>query len=367
MRVKSKLLSIGITALVVSSLHAGKIIDPGRSTLDKDGETAWYSGEVLPIEGRGFNDTEQFYDRLPARAKESVPAPVWNLSRHSAGMALRFVSDAGSFKVRWVVTGKSLAMPHMPATGVSGVDIYQRTPEGWRFIKNGRPTSLTNEVIISISPKTECLVYLPLYNGTKRVEIGIPKDKSISLPPARSNGITKPVLIYGSSITQGGCASRPGMAFTAIAGRVADVPVVNLGFSGNGKMEMALCDLIAEIDTSIYVLDSLWNMNDALIKERALPFIRALREKRPDTPILLAEDCNAFGRAPTSKSKIMRGIYDKLKAEDPALWQKLHYLEAKEMLGHDHEGTVDGVHPNDLGMMRQGEVFGRAIKEILRR
>ena len=367
MQKRFNLIFASITFFVVISLYAGNIIDQSKSSLDKDGKTAWYNGEILPIEGRGFNDTEQYYDRLPARAKESVPGAVWNLSHHSAGMALHFVSDGGSFKIRWELKSKNLAMPHMPATGVSGVDVYKRTPEGWRFVKNGRPRSFSNEVAIAISPKTECLVYLPLYNGIKEITIGIPKEKSLSLPPARPNGITKPVLIYGTSITQGGCASRPGMAFTAIAGRLVDAPVVNLGFSGNGRMEMALCDLIAEIDTSIYVLDCLWNMNDSLVKKRAEPFIRALQKKRPDTPILLAEDCNVFERAPTPKSKIMRGIYDKLKAEDPTLWKKLHYLAAKEMLGHDYEGTVDGCHPNDLGMMRQGKVYGNAIKEILKR
>jgi hypothetical protein len=141
-------------------LFAGNIIDKDKSTLDKDGTTTWYSGEVLPIEGKGFSDTESFYDRLPARAKESVPAPVWSLSHKSAGMALHFVSDGGSFKIRWEVISKSLNMPHMPATGVSGVDVYRKTPEGWRFVKNGRPTSVTNEVAVSISPNTECLVYL---------------------------------------------------------------------------------------------------------------------------------------------------------------------------------------------------------------
>ena len=174
-----------------------------------------------------------------------------------------------------------------------------------------------------------------------------------------------PAAFYGSSITQGGCASRPGMAFTAVAGRLADVPVVNLGFSGNGKMEMALCDLLAEIDAAAYVLDCLWNMSDDLVKERAEPFIRALQQKRPGTPILLAEDCNPFDSAPTSKARLLRGIYDKLKAEDAARWQNLHYLEAKDMLGHDGEGTVDGCHPTDLGMERQGEVFGAALKKLL--
>ena len=310
-----------------------------------------------------------FYDRLPARAQKTVTPGVWGNSRHSAGMAFRLVTDAPTVKVRWGVRNASLAMPHMPATGVSGVDVYRRLPEGgWYFVRNGRPGSFTNSLTsFSITPNTEFMIYLPLYNGTSFLEVGIPKGNRLFAPPVRASGITKPVVFYGTSITHGGCASRPGLAFTAVAGRFADVPVVNLGFSGSGKMEMALCDLIAEIDASVYVLDCLWNMGDALVKERAEPFIRALRERRPDTPILLAEDCNVFGRAPTSKSLLMRAIYDKLKAEDPARWAKLHYLEAKDMLGHDGEGTVDGCHPNDLGMMRQGLVYGQALKKALGR
>ncbi len=361
MRVARLVLALSVCVCVA---RAG-VIDPQKGRLDADGATVWFDGQALPIEGRAFGDTESYYDRLPARARDKVPAPVWSLSHNSAGLAFRFVTDASSFKVRWAVRSANLAMPHMPATGVSGVDVYQRFPEGWRFVRNGKPAAVTNEMSVSVTPGAECLVYLPLYNGTALVELGLPKGKAVSTPPARPSGVTKPVVIYGTSITQGGCASRPGLAFTAIAGRIADAPVVNLGFSGNGKMELALCDLIAEIDASAYVLDCLWNMSDALVKERAEPFIRALRQKRPDTPILLAEDCNVFNRAPTSKALILRGIYDKLKAEDATLWRRLHYLEAKEMLGHDTEGTVDGCHPNDLGMMRQGEVFGAAIRKLL--
>ncbi len=336
---------------------------PGRS--DETGKTVWFDDQSLPIEGRAFTDTDSFYDRLPARAKETVPPSVWGLSRHSAGMALRFVTDAQSLTVRWAVRHSELAKPHMPATGVSGVDIYQRMPEGWRFVKNGRPVALTNTVEVSITPHADCLIYLPLYNGTALVEVGIPSGHTLRAPPPRTNRRTRPVVFYGTSITHGACASRPGMAFTAIAGRLADTPVVNLGFSGSGKMEPALCDLVSEIDASVYVLDCLWNMSDALIRERAEPFIRALREKRPATPILLAEDCNAFGRAPTAKAKVLRALFEKLKAEDSVKWARLHYLEAKEMLGHDGEGTVDGCHPNDLGMMRQGTLFGQALLKIL--
>ena len=356
--------SFSVAVMCLITAHAQGALQ-GRE--DADGKTVWFDGQALPLEGRAFSDTESYYDRLPARAKATVPPSVWGLSHHSAGMALRFVSDAGAFKVRWAVRNKDLAMPHMPATGVSGVDVYRRTPEGWRFVKNGRPAAVTNTVDVSVAPNTECLVYLPLYNGTAMIEVGVPKGKTLTAPPPRASGVTKPVVFYGTSITHGGCASRPGLAFTAVAGRMIDAPVVNLGFSGSGKMEMALCDLLAEIDASVYVLDCLWNMPDALVSERAEPFIRALREKRPDTPILLAEDCNVFGQAPTPKARILLSIYEKLRAEDAAKWSKLHYLEAKEMLGHDGEGTVDGCHPNDLGMMRQGTVYGQALQKILRR
>ncbi len=359
------MLRVALFSWMWACLAGAAVIDPQKGLPGADGTTVWYDAQLLPVEGKSFADTLSYFDRLPARAKEQVPASVWGLSRSSAGMALRFVTDAGQVKIRWAVRNANLAMPHMPATGVSGVDVYQRLPEGWRFIKNGRPAGLTNEVAAAVTPGVECMVYLPLYNGTERLEIGVPKDMTLSAPPVRPSGVTKPVVIYGTSITQGACASRPGLAFTAIAGRIADVPVVNLGFSGSGKMEMALCDLLAEIDASLYVLDCLWNMPEELIRERAEPFIRALREKRPATPILLAEDCNVFNQAPTAKARILRGIFDKLKAEDAARWGALHYLEAREMLGHDTEATVDGCHPNDIGMLRQGAVFGAAIKTAL--
>jgi len=356
------LLTAGLVTLSLLSGLAGETL---QGHADADGKTLWFDGSALPIEGRAFTDTEAYYDRLPARAQATVPPSVWNLSHHSAGMVLRFVTDASTLKVRWILRNKDLAKPHMPATGVSGVDLYQRTAKGWRFVKNGRPTDITNAVETVLAPDTETLLYLPPYNGVAALEVGIPAGRTLQAAPPRPSGITKPIVFYGTSITQGACASRPGTAFTAIAGRRLDAPVVNLGFAGNGKMELSLCDLVSEIDASVYVLDCLWNMSPGLLGERAEPFVRALRKKRPDTPILLAEDCNAFGRAPTEKAKVLLALYQKLKAEDPAKWADLHYLEAKEMLGHDTEATVDGCHPNDLGMMRQAAAFADAIGKLL--
>ena len=169
-------------------------------------------------------------------------------------------------------------------------------------------------------------------------------------------------MIYGTSITQGGCASRPGMAFPAIVGRQLDAPVINLGFSGSGQMEPAMAELLAELDPSAYVLDCLWNMSPELVSTRIEPFVKTLRAAHPDTPIVLAEDCSVRNVCPTEKGRILRSIHQRLTAEGV---KNLHFLSNQGMLGDDTEGTVDGCHPNDLGMMRQAEVFAKALSPLL--
>ncbi len=169
-------------------------------------------------------------------------------------------------------------------------------------------------------------------------------------------------MFYGTSITQGGCASRPGMASTAIVRRELDVPVVNLGFSGNGRMEPEMADLLAELDPAVYVLDCLWNMRPAEVSERVAPFVRTLRTARPDTPILLVEDSSVRNTTPTEKGTILRRIHEELTTEGIG---NLHFLSNRDMLGTDGDGTVDGCHPNDVGMIRQAAVFTKSLAAIL--
>jgi hypothetical protein len=325
----------------------------------------WYDGKLLPLEGKGWENTESYYDRLPASAKDKVRAPVWDLSHDSAGMALRFVTEATGIKVRWTLRNGSLALPHMPATGVSGIDLYMRGDNGrWTFVQNGRPTAKSNEASFRVTPGRECLLYLPLYNGVESLMIGVPKDKALLKPTASAGRESKPIVIYGTSITQGGCASRPGMAFTAIIRRQLDIPVLNLGFSGNGRMEPEMADLLAELDPAVYVLDCLWNMRPPDVSERLAPFVKKLRSVRPNTPILLVEDCSVSNTTPTEKGTICRRIYEDLKAQGVT---GLHFLPNRDMLGTDGDGTVDGCHPNDVGMLRQATVFTKSLAAILER
>jgi lysophospholipase L1-like esterase len=325
-------------------------------------QTVWRDCKQLGVEGKGWTDTLSFYDRLPADAQGKAPASVWSLSHLSAGLCVRFTTDAPSIQVRWTLLGSdAAALPHMPATGVSGVDFYVRHKGGrWAFVGNGRPAAGTNTSRFTVPSGEQYLLYLPLYNGVKSVEIGIPPGRKISACAVSSH--RKPVLIYGTSITQGGCASRPGMAWTSIVGRKLDTPVINLGFSGSGKMEPEMANLVAELDPSVYVLDCVANMSPEMVAERVVPFVEKLRAAHPNTPILLAEDSSVANQCPTEKGRRLRAAYTQLTA---AGVKNVHFLASKGMLGDDSEGTVDGCHPNDLGMMRMADAFIKAIRPLL--
>ncbi|MDA3872890.1 MAG: SGNH/GDSL hydrolase family protein [Kiritimatiellae bacterium] len=339
-------------------------LDPALARVDPDDNVRWYEAEHLRLEGKGWEDTESVYDRLPAKAKGRVTDTVWGLSKDSSGFAVRFSTDTPEVRIRWTLKKRELAMPHMPATGVSGLDLYALNQvDEWEFVDNGRPTEPTNQAAFQVRPGRELLLYFPLYNGVTSLEIGVPEEARLYEPAASPRDRRKPLVFYGTSITQGACASRPGMAATAIAGRGLHIPVINLGFSGSGKMEIEMAQLVAELDASIYVLDCIRNMPPDLVTERVAPFVRLLRSRRPDTPIVLAEDCHVWGVSPTPKGRILREVFDHLQAEGIT---NLHFLSNRSMLGEDGEGTVDGIHPNDAGFVRQAAVFKAFLGEILK-
>jgi len=348
---------------------AGPVIDPATAKPDEKGNLLWYDVRAVGLEGQGWTDVKAPFDRLPAKAEQLVRSPVWGLSRNSTGLAVRFMSDSPAIHARWTVTNKQLAMSHMPATGVSGLDLYGKLDGKWRWVANGRPTAETNTQALSTALKgeREYLLYLPLYNGVSSVEIGLPKTAKLMKPDARPEAKRKPLVFYGTSITQGGCASRPGMVYTAILGRWFDMPVINLGFSGAGTLDPELATLLGEIDAAVYVLDCLPNMSVAQVAERTEPFVKALRKLRPDTPILMVEDrvyTNAVFNAGMLKRSAdshaaFRKAYDNLTAADV---KGLTYLEGDHLLGDDGEGAVDGSHPTDLGFLRLAEAMAKPLR-----
>lgn len=336
---------------------------------------AWYDGSKLTIEGRGWADPENPFARLPPHAESIVRPPIWSGSRCSTGLVIRFVTDATEISARWTLISSILEMNHMPATGVSGLDLYVWDIDRWRWIGLGRPNK-PNE-INQEGPLTTGLrtgekvfqLYLPLYNGVQNVQLGIPKENSIRSAP-RPPEQTRPICFYGTSIVQGGCASRPGMAYTAILGRRLDRPTINLGFSGQGKMDLEIAPLLGELDAAAYVLDALPNMTAELVVERAHKFIEILRHARPKTPIILVEGITRQ-RAPmqepsqhehTLKNAALRTVYNALKESG---YENVWLVPGDTLLGDDGDGTVDGTHATDLGFKRMADAIEPTLRTAL--
>ncbi len=345
-----------------------------NAVVDENG-VKWIDGMDLPIEGRVFDDVEHYFDRLPANVSTNVNAGVRNMKHHTAGMQFRFYTNSKKLRFKWTPYSSRLAMGHMPSTGVSGIDIYRwNAGKGrWVHVKCFRlPDEAKEDFSFDLDWKYggPCLVYLPLYNGLRSFSLGIDAPATVEPLPPRASGVEKPVVFYGTSITQGACASRPGMSFVNIVGRDLDVPVVNLGFAGNGWMELEMSEHLARIDASCYVLDCLWNMGSANadnrpgrnVEENYDPFIRNLRAKRPGVPIVMAGQCNVRNGAPNAKEQFVRALYDRLVAEG---WDNLIFLPGPGMFADDSEGTVDGCHPNDYGMVALAKAYGAAVAEAL--
>lgn len=351
---------------------APKAVD--RFALRPDDKIAWHDVRATDLEGRAFPAAarKSYFDRLPAEAEGKVTPAVWNLSRDSAGQMFRFRTDATTIFVHYKVTKSQLAMPHMPATGVSGLDLYARDRAGqWRWVQVARPS--TPEIKIRLADgldagEREYALYLPLFNGVEFLNVGVPEGKKFEGLKPR----LKPIVFYGTSITHGVCASRPGMVHTAILGRRFDVPVVNLGFSGNGRMDKEVGDFLVRIDAAAFVIDCLPNMGPKDVTAKCGPLVKQLRAAHPTTPIILVEDRRntdawikqSLRTHHDDNHAALQAAYAQLQKEGV---QGLSYIPGDDLYGDDADGATDGSHASDLGFYRQANVFAPLLKAALGR
>lgn len=324
------------------------------------------------IQNQGWNEDGGNYNRLPLRAKDKVRKAVWNLSCESAGLAIRFKTNAKDIKVKYKVSG-GYSMPHMPSTGVSGVDLYRNADQGFCFGNYSFGDTIRYNYHINrgatAGEEQEYTLYLPLYNGVKHMEIGVPNESSFSFVPAL---VEKPIVLYGTSIAQGACASRPGMAWGNIVGRSLKTPLINLGFSGNGKLEKEVIDFMNELQASVYIIDCMPNLGDYKtedIKKLVKQAVRQIRGKH-DTPILLVEHAGYSNEITNQKqyddydhtNVAQAEAYRELKKEGV---KGLYYLSNKE-LGFNPDSWVDSVHPSDFGMVQQAIAIEKKLKKIIK-
>jgi hypothetical protein len=344
---------------------------PGQPDIELD----WHDARKFTVEGLGYKDRKAPYDRFPGRAEDVVPPVVWGLSRHSAGVLVRFVTNTPTIRARWSVTAKQLSGANMTPIAASGLDLYAKTgPAKWHWLAVGRPSKLpeNTDTLISGMPKgeREYMLYFPLWTPTTSVEIGLPKGTEATPGQPRAAG-RKPIVFYGTSITHGASASRGGMTHVSMLGRWFDREVINLGFSGNGRMEPEVVKFVNELDPAVFVLDCLPNMTAVQVRERAAPAVQAIREAHPTTPILLVEDrlyadnfLNPSRRERNETNHAaLREVYAKLRQDKVP---HLLYLKGEELLSADGEDTIDGSHPTDLGFLHQARAFERVLRPVLK-
>jgi hypothetical protein len=334
-------------------------------------DITWHDAMQWPFEGSGWTHTLRHFDRLPGRAESCVDEAVWGLSRMSAGLSLRFTTDARDIHARYDLLLDEISMSHMPATGHSGLDLYAEDEEGIdRWVGIARPESRQVNVLLAegLAPgQRRYTLYLPLYNSPETLEIGVPAGARIEPLAARSE---KPIVFYGTSIMHGASAARCGMAFPAQLSRRLGGPVLNLGFAGNGRMQAEVVDLLAELEASVFVIDCLPNMTADLVAEHSKPLVERLRLAHPRTPILLVED-RTYGNTRFYPDKAQR--HRDSRAALRATWRELvdagddnlHYLQGSGLLPADGEATVDSSHPTDLGMVAYADAYERALRPIL--
>lgn len=343
-----------ILYLVTSQIHA---------------QTVYYEADQFQLIGKISEETETRYERLPAYLKERCRAPLWNLGKNSSGLALRFRTNSSAISTRWEVAGDN-HMNHMTDTGIKGIDLYAWEKNHWQPVKAGLPTGKTNErVIISnmTAQEREYIMFLPLYDGIISLSIGIDSTAYIKNPALPYPDTTHPILVYGTSITQGGCASRPGMSYTNILTRKLNREVINLGFSGNGQLDYEIAELMAtRQDASMFILDFIPNVNAKQLTEKTMTFFNILRKTNPNTPILFVETIifphSFYDRKTyetiTEKNRLLKEEYEKIKRSGD---KNIYYLTGDDLIGNDGEATVDGVHLTDTGFARMAEKLFGAI------
>lgn len=333
-------------------------------------ELKYYGKESFIIEGTSIPESlkEGPFDRLPLSFKEKVRPPVWNLSKATAGITIRFLSNSSQVAIKWTLLN-NIEMNHMPDTGSKGVDLYCKINGNWEYVNTGRPKGKENSTILKSKMPIEMRefkIYLPLYDGITNLEIGVDSLSQISKPKKIE---TKPIIFYGTSITQGGCASRPGMAFTNIISRKLDVECINFGFSGNGKMEGSISELLADSEALFYVIDCIPNMTAEQIEDNTIPLVKTIRAKRPETPIVFLESISYTNYFLTKQSKAeidnknntLKRKYDELRKMGIP---ELYYISGLNAIGNDREATVDTQHFTDLGFMRFSDYLVKKFIEF---
>jgi hypothetical protein len=358
-----------------------RITETKPKPLPASNDLAWFSPDASPFKLIGFNwfEQEHLYRRLPLINREPFPAGVEASAWNTAGGQIKFSSNTAKITLK-VELREAHLMDHMPQTGSSGFDLYCGEPQQEKFCGVTRfkcgDGNYCHEIFNCNDGKMRNFTLnFPLYCGVKEVQIGLTATAKVLPPPPFVS--TAPIVAYGTSITQGGCASRPGSCYTNILSRHLNAPFINLGFSGAGRGEPVMAELLASLTKPrLIILDYEANAKETL--PDTLPhFITVIRRQHQFVPILLISainfsftdfDCddtfiNGNQQIFRHNRKFQKQLVNRRCADGD---KQLYFLDGKTLLGSDHdECTVDGIHPTDSGFYRIANKIEAKINSIL--
>ena len=333
----------------------------------------YHAASTLKILGRAFPQ-QTTYKRFPDSLEMHLRNPVWSLSKNSAGIAIYFETNSTQVAAKWK-TGGEVNFQHVAGTLVKGVDLYGLDDNKWYYAGIGRPSNGTrheSSIIKGLDgAMRQYILYLPCYDNTDSVEIGIDEHAILQLPATPILASARPIVFYGTSILQGASAMRPGMVYPAILERRLQRETINLGFSGNGQLDSMLAVIMSTIDAACYVMDCGPNLTPEMAAARTLPFLKQLKKLKPSTPILLVSNIDyphaRFNATVAKKTKEVNAHFlEAFNAMKKEGYKGIYFLPSTGLIGDDGEATVDGVHMTDLGFYRIANAIEKELKQILK-
>lgn len=380
--IDTKSILSAIAALLISTAIA-----PVAIAADEP-EKPWtyVDAQNLRIINHAFaGETERTYARLPRYVKDSIPEgrELWDRQQCSSGIGVRFATNSTRIGCKYTLYWDT-HMIHMADTGLKGTDLYILEGDSvWRHVNTNRPyvkkdengnkTKLVESTYVSNldGQMHEYVIYFPLYDGIEDFSVKIDSGAVITKGRPEVINANRRIVAYGTSILQGGCASRTGMAATNIIGRELNCEVVNLGFSGEGKQDTYVARAMATIpDVDVFLLDPVPNCTEMMCDTLTYNFVKTLRTLRPDVPIVMLEGPiypyarydNFFGKYLPKKNDAFRRNYERLKAENP---DNLYYVTSEGLDGPEDDGTVDGIHLTDLGFLHYANKMIPILRPLL--
>ena len=312
------------------------------------------------------------FQRMPKEEAMKLNKQVQSLYLHTSGARIRFRTNSTKVLLRSILP-KLTKFDHMPKTGVSCFDLYvdgeYKNSFRHGFLGGVQATSeekpenvYDSNISLGEKKMRDILINFPLYNKVDDVFIALDEDATIEAPIPYT--IEKPFVIYGSSITQGGCASHPGNAYANILSRRFDADILNLGFSSGAKGEQSMAEYIGSLDMSLFIYDYDHNASVDHLAETHEPFFKTFRKLKPDVPVIMVSAADGwFGEIPERKATIRRTYENAVAAGD----KNVYFVDGKTIYAPVGRSacTVDHVHPNDIGFLMMANAFEPIIRTIL--